>query len=706
MSLGRILQSTPLFALEAVVLDTETTGLDPRTARIIEIGAVTLGGGRTTDRTFHSFVGLAERIPAGATAVHGITDEDIAGAPPFIRVYEDLRRFVGRRVVIGHTLGFDLAVLKAECERTGSAFHSWPTLDARMLAEIAAPTLASFSVDGLAAWLQVTVSERHRAIADAQITAEIFLRLVPKLRVSGLRTYGEAARACSRLTRMLDHHHQAGWVEPTADLIEADRHEVERRLDSYPYRHRVLDVMTRPPSFANESDALRAVLARMMDARLSSLLIGSPDAPAASAGIVTERDILMAIRERGPATLDEPVETLATRPLITVPADAFVYRAIGRMRRSHIRHLAAVADDGRIIGVLSARDLLRLRADAAIVLGDDLDEATDVPALARAWAKVPAMAESLLAEDVGARDIAGVVASELDALTRRAGELAEARLAAEGKGPPPCPYALLVLGSAGRGESLLALDQDHALVFETAEPDGPHDQWFAELGRRVSDILHEVGVPYCRGGVMSSKPRFRGSIGTWRRRIAQWVERASPDDLLNVDIFYDMRPVHGDPALASALWDDAWGAARGRSAFLKQLAETSAVQESAFGLFGRLRTEKGRIDLKRRGLLPIVSSARLLALHHGIAVRSTVDRLEGVRALGIGGAHDLGEAIAIHERILDLILRAQVADIAAGQSPSNSVPLAIVDQRHGTARLKADLRLISILDGLARDQLS
>ena len=436
VSLGRILQSTPLFALEAVVLDTETTGLDPRTARIIEIGAVTLGGGRTTDRTFHSFVGLAERIPAGATAVHGITAEDIAGAPPFIRVYEDLRRFVGRRVVIGHTLGFDLAVLKAECERTGSAFHSWPTLDARMLAEIAAPTLASFSVDGLAAWLQVTVSERHRAIADAQITAEIFLRLVPKLRVSGLRTYGEAARACSRLTRMLDHHHQAGWVEPTADLIEADRHEVERRLDSYPYRHRVLDVMTRPPSFANESDALRAVLARMMDARLSSLLIGSPDAPAASAGIVTERDILMAIRERGPATLDEPVETLATRPLITVPADAFVYRAIGRMRRSHIRHLAAVADDGRIIGVLSARDLLRLRADAAIVLGDDLDEATDVPALARAWAKVPAMAESLLAEDVGARDIAGVVASELDALTRRAGELAEARLAAEGKGPP------------------------------------------------------------------------------------------------------------------------------------------------------------------------------------------------------------------------------------------------------------------------------
>ena len=702
-----VIRNTPLFALDAVVLDTETTGLDPRTARIIEIGAVTLGGGRIVeDRTFHSFVALGSDIPAGATAVHGITDQDIAGAPPFAAVYEDLKRFIGTRVVIGHTLGFDLALLKQECERSGVPFAPWPTLDARFLAEIAAPTLASFSVDALAAWLGIPAGGRHRAAGDARITAEVFLGLAPKLRASGIRTFGEASRACSRLTRVLDHHHRAGWVEPTADLIEADRHEVERRLDSYPYRHRVRDVMTRPPSFAREGETVRAALARMVDSRISSLVIGSPEAPAASAGIITERDILTAIRERGPATLDEPVEALATRPLITVSANAFVYRAIGRMRRFQIRHLAAVAEDGRTIGVLSARDLLRLRADAAIVLGDDIDEAADVPALARAWAKVPAMAASLLGEDVGARDIAGMIAGELGALMRRAGELAETRVIAEGKGAAPCAYALLVLGSAGRGESLLALDQDHALVFERGDPDGSEDRWFAELGRHVSDILHEVGVPYCTGGVMSSNASFRGSMRTWRERISQWIGRARPDDLLNVDIFYDMRPVHGDGTLASALWDEAWGAARGRSAFLKLLAEASAVEDAPFGLFGRLRREDGRIDLKRRGLLPIVANARILALHHGISTRATAERLEGVRALGIGGASDLEATIGIHERILDLILRAQIADIAAGQPPSNRVPMGIIEQRGGTAALKADLRVVAILDDLVRDQLS
>jgi CBS domain-containing protein len=701
------LHNTPLFALDAVVLDTETTGLDPRNARIIEIGAVTIGGGRiVADRTFQSFVATDEIIPAGATAIHGITAQDLTGAPPFAAVYRELNRFVGARVVIGHTLGFDLALLKRECERVGEAPPEWPILDVRLMAEIAAPTLANFSVDALGAWLGVRVRDRHRGVGDALITAEIYLRLAPKLRTSGIRTAGEAARACARLTSVLDHYHRAGWVEPTADLIEADRHEVERRLDSYPYRHRVRHIMSAPPVHAADDESVREALARMVDAPISCLLIGVSDAPAGATGIVTERDLLKALHDRGPVVLDEPVGALATRPLITVPAEAFVYRAIGRMRRFQVRHLAATDGDGRVLGVVSVRDLLRARADAAIVLGDDIDEALDEAALARAWAKVPAMVASLVREEVGARDVAGMIAAELGALTRRAGELAEKRLAAEGRGPPPCPYALLVLGSAGRGESLLALDQDHAIVFSDGVPDGPEDRWFAELGKLVSDILHQVGVPYCKGGVMAYNAPFRGSMHTWRERITRWIGRARPEDLLNVDIFYDMRPVHGDGNLAGALWDEAWDAARGHSAFLKLLAEANAVQGSPFGIFGQLRRDNGRMDLKLHGLRPIVSNARLLALRHGIRVRATVERLEGVKALRIGGIPDLEAAVVAYERILTLILRAQIADIAAGQPASNLVPLRIAERHGGVGALKADLRCVAVLDDVARDQLA
>ncbi|HEV1999077.1 MAG TPA: DUF294 nucleotidyltransferase-like domain-containing protein [Xanthobacteraceae bacterium] len=218
-------------------------------------------------------------------------------------------------------------------------------------------------------------------------------------------------------------------------------------------------------------------------------------------------------------------------------------------------------------------------------------------------AELPAVAEGLLAEGVDARTIAAVISRELGALTRRAGLVAEARMQAAGERKSPVPYALLVLGSAGRGESLLAMDQDNAIVFATGDPGGPEDFWFAAFGGHVADILHEVGVPYCTGGVMAKNAAWRGSAATWRARVGEWVRRARPEDLLSVDIFYDLRAVHGDGVLAAALWRDAYDAARGEFAFLKLLAEAAGPVEPPLGLFG-LRTENGRVDLKRGGSSP------------------------------------------------------------------------------------------------------
>ena len=98
------------------------------------------------------------------------------------------------------------------------------------------------------------------------------------------------------------------------------------------------------------------------------------------------------------------------------------------MSRLKLRHLGVENENGDICGVVTSRDLLRLRAQEASILGDALDQANDVPALAAAWARLPQAASGLVAEGVGARDIAAVISRELGALTRRAGVLAERRM--------------------------------------------------------------------------------------------------------------------------------------------------------------------------------------------------------------------------------------------------------------------------------------
>lgn len=702
--------ASPLIVLDAVVIDTETTGLDPAKARLLEFGAVRLSGGRIDPGdSLRRLVRPGEPIPAAARAVHRIDDAAVADAPSFAKVWPELLAFMGDGVLIGHTLGFDLAVFKNECARAGLPFCRPLTLDTRLLAQVAEPNLAAFTLESLASWLDVELGERHSALGDALTTARIFVALLPKLRDSGIRTLAEAMQACRALTKVLDQQHRAGWVEPAEAPGRTETERTLARVDSYPYRHRVRDVMQSPPKFVAADTPLAAALTVMMDQRISSLYVHPAhrdgDWPrAADTGIITERDVLRAVSSHGADALAMPVERLMNKPLPAVPADAFVYRAIGRMSRLRVRHLGVVDDVGCVIGALSARDLLRLRAGEAVALGDEIDGARDVHALASAWAKLPQVAASLLRESVSAHDIAAVVSREMGALTRQAAVIAEARMRDAGYGDPVCPYAVAVLGSVGRGESLLAMDQDNALVFAEGAPDGPEDTWFARLAAHIADILHEVGVPYCRGGVMARNPLWRGSLDTWRARIGDWIQRSNPQDLLSVDIFFDMLGVHGDVALCNAIWRAGFDAAKGRADFAKLLAESVGATEPGFTFLRRFRTDQGRIDLKKSGLFGIVSTARALAICHHVVERSTPARLGGISALDIAAESDLEALVEAQGTFLALLVAQQIEDIDHGVPPSNAVAVKRLSSRD-SARLRSALEAVRHLDQLTRDLL-
>lgn len=698
--MSAILQATPLIALNAAAIDCEATGLDVRKARLIEIAVLGLEDGAFNPaRRFETLVDCCEAIPVEATRVHGIDAGMIQGAPRFSAIHADLAAAIGSRALVGHTVGFDLALLRRECERAGLKPLEPVALDVRMLAQIVDPQLSSYSLEGLCAWLDLPIAQRHRAAGDAEAAGAIFLALVPRLREKGVRTLGEALRRCRLAADAMAQAAPAEW-EPSSRALAAPPEEKSlSRLDSYPYRHRVREVMNREPVILPGTTTVKAALDQIAARKLSSVLVGDDLGDASTLAILTERDIIRLLVDGGAQAFDSPIGKHASRPLTTVPDDAYLYRAIGRMANLNIRHLVAIGQDEAVTGIVTTRDLLRFRSSSAIALGDDIDAAASAPELARAFAKLPAMAQALLAEGVEARAVASVIAREIGALTRAAAIMAERALRQEGKGAAPCAYAVLVLGSAGRGESLLAMDQDNALIFEAGEPGGAEDLWFAALGARMAAFLDEVGVPLCKGGVMASNPNFRGSVATWRARVERWLTRARPEDLLAVDILFDFQAVHGRRSLAADLWAGAWAAARQETAFLKLLGANAGETGVMTTFLGRIRTDPdGRIDLKGAVLKGVVTAARVLALRHGVARRATADRLAGLIERDVGSSADLAGLDADHKLALRLILSQQLTDIAAGRPPDNLVSVSGMEKADREALKAALSRQANIAD--------
>jgi DNA polymerase III epsilon subunit family exonuclease len=181
-----------LDALEYVVVDTETTGLDTDRDHIVQIGAVRIVGGevREGDR-FARLVNPGRAIPQDSTRFHGITDEMVADAPAIEEALAEFADYAGNAVLIGHNIAFDLSILS----RAGKIEN--PMLDTMLLSIGAFPRRLDHTLDALADHFEEPVRERHNALGDAELTARLFLRLLPELDRVGARQFGDAQDLCA-----------------------------------------------------------------------------------------------------------------------------------------------------------------------------------------------------------------------------------------------------------------------------------------------------------------------------------------------------------------------------------------------------------------------------------------------------------------------------------------------------------------------------
>jgi DNA polymerase III epsilon subunit family exonuclease len=193
-----------------VVVDLETTGLRPGLSGICEIGAVRLRGFEV-EAEFETLVNPGLPIDAGASAVTGLRNEQLRGAPRPAEAVRSFLAFAGDAVLVAHNARFDLAFLDRETERlTGSRIGS-PVVDTVRLARtLLAGRVAGFGLGQLAWFLGTAERPCHRALPDARATAELLLALIGLAQERGARTVSDlTALAATRTRRLLDKRHLA-----------------------------------------------------------------------------------------------------------------------------------------------------------------------------------------------------------------------------------------------------------------------------------------------------------------------------------------------------------------------------------------------------------------------------------------------------------------------------------------------------------------
>ncbi len=167
--------------MREVVLDTETTGLDPQAGhRLVEVGAVELSNHVPTGRTYHQYINPDRSMPKDAFKIHGLSDEFLSDKPKFADVADDFLEFLGEGKLVIHNAAFDLGFINAELGWIGR-----PQLSENQVIDTVAVARNKFpgspaSLDALSRRFGIDTSDRvrHGALLDSEILAEVYLELV------------------------------------------------------------------------------------------------------------------------------------------------------------------------------------------------------------------------------------------------------------------------------------------------------------------------------------------------------------------------------------------------------------------------------------------------------------------------------------------------------------------------------------------------
>jgi CBS domain-containing protein len=479
------------------------------------------------------------------------------------------------------------------------------------------------------------------------------------------------------------------------------------------FRRRVRDLIARPPVTCRPDVSAVEVARRFSRESIGSVVV--VDDAGAPIGIVTDRDLRARVVAEGRDASATPASAIMSSPLVTLPPAAFAFEAVLEMTRRRFRHVVVV-EDGRLLGVVSSRDLLGLQTAHPVMLARDLDRASSVEALAALAPRQTQLVRQLVNEGGTAYDIGQIVAELNDRLVVRVLGLTAAAMEQSGRPAPAAHFCWLAFGSEARREQTLRTDQDNGLVY--ADPEPPEAEatarYYTAFAETAIANLVTVGFPPCPGNAMASNPKWCQPVSVWAGYFRRWLDHPAPEEVLAACIYFDLRPLAGAAELAAPLEQILRLEAPASRAFLRLLAHDVVVTRLPRTLLGNVAVERrgpgrGTVDVKAAGVIQLTGAARVVALELGLSQTNTIDRFQGARERGLYTPAETREIADAYQHLMRLRLVHQLERLATGAPADNRVvparlsradALLLRDALAVVERVQGGLRVRFATDGL------
>ncbi len=427
----------------------------------------------------------------------------------------------------------------------------------------------------------------------------------------------------------------------------------------------VSQLITRPPVAVDASATIQQAAKKMVEERVSAMLVTEEGR---FCGIVTDRDIRSRVVAVG-CDGERSIRDIMSIDPVAIDSGALAYEAALKMMQQKIHHLP-VLTDGKLVGMVSRSDFMRIETEHPLYLVNDIGKQTTVDGIIDACRRLPALIASQIDTDANGEQLGKFVTTITDSVTQQLCRIGESQL-----GAPPCAYAWVAMGSQGRQEQSARSDQDNALVLaDTTVAD--NDEYFAALAKIVNDGLDACGYVYCPGGVMASNPKWRQSLRIWKQYFTTWMTVPEEKALMHANIFFDLRCVHGEVRLVDELKASIREDASRNEIFLALMAKNAMTFQPPLGFFRQFVLErsgehKNTLDIKLHGIMPLVEIARIRALAAGEMRITTRNRLRAAAKAGEITKTDAANLIDALDFIEKLRVEHQSRQMHAGLKPDN-----------------------------------